>query len=75
MENVPPTDHSGQDGLNAGEWRDFGSAGPQPDAAPAAAPARRLSATRLYTIARPGSLAQERDRAREIVGLARDTVT
>jgi len=61
------------DGLNAGEWRDLGSAEPQ---ATSRAPAvRRLSATRLHTNARPASLAVERDRAREIVGLARDSVT
>ncbi len=62
-----------QDGLNAGEWRELGSLG-----AAAATPVpvtRRLSAVRLHTNARPASLAQERDRAREIVGAARDTVT
>ncbi|MEP9358685.1 HD-GYP domain-containing protein [Sphingomonas sp. KR3-1] len=70
MEGSTP---SGQGGLNAGEWRDLGSAAPA--AKPNPAPPRRLSTTRLHINARPGSLAQERDRAREIVGLARDTVT
>ncbi|MFS2110063.1 HD-GYP domain-containing protein [Sphingomonas sp. Sphisp140] len=68
MGNLPPSD-----GLNAGEWRDLGSveakaAGPVPVA-------RRLSATRLHINARPASLAVERERAREIVGLAKESVT
>jgi putative nucleotidyltransferase with HDIG domain len=72
----PPGRSASQDGLNAGEWRDFGAAEPQADAPrPATAPTRRLTATKLYTNAKPASLAVERDRARAIVGLAKDTVT
>lgn len=71
----PSGRNAGQGDLNAGEWRDFGTAEPQEDAPRPAAPARRLSTTRLYINAKPGNLSQERDRAREIVGMAKDTVT
>jgi putative nucleotidyltransferase with HDIG domain len=69
--SAPP---STQNGLNASEWRELG-ASPRPESArPAATPARRLSTSRLHINARPASLVQERERAREIVDLARDTV-
>lgn len=78
MDNISSPDRTpGQDALHAGEWRDFGAAEP-PVEAQAQAPrrvSRRLSTSRLHIHAKPGSLAQERDRASEIVGLARETVT
>lgn len=65
---------SSSDGLNANEWRELGASPlPEPPRPVARAP-RRLSTSRLHIHARPASLVQERDRAREIVDLARDTV-
>lgn len=62
-------------GLNAGEWRERGAVQTAPAIQPAKAVRPRTTAERLHLKSRPASLAKERDRAREIVEVARGAVT